>query len=60
MERVAKPLKNKVMSKERNSLGVGKAEILLRVEVNLRLLLNKHKNLILEMGVLKNQNSATV
>ena len=60
MERVAKPLKNKVMSKERNSLGVGKAEILLRVGVNLRLLLNKHKNLILEMGVLKNQNSATV
>jgi hypothetical protein len=51
VERVAKPLKNKVMSKERNQLGVGRAEVLLRAGMNLRLL-NKHKSMMQEMGLL--------
>ena len=48
---VPKPLKNKVMSKERNQLGVGRAEVLLRAGMNLRLL-NKHKSMMQEMGLL--------
>ena len=52
VERVAKPLKNKVMSKERNSIGVGRAEVLLRAGMNLRLL-NKHKSMMQEMGLLQ-------
>ena len=51
VERVAKPLKNKV-SKERNSIGVGRAEVLLRAGMNLRLL-NKHKSMMQEMGLLQ-------
>ena len=35
VERVAKPLKNKVLTKERNRLGTGRAELLLRAGLNL-------------------------
>jgi len=38
VERVAKPLKNSVMTKERSQLGTAKAEMLLRVGLNLRFL----------------------
>ena len=38
VERVAKPLKNKVWSKERNKLGPEKAAVLLRAGLNLRFL----------------------
>ena len=38
VERVAKPLKNKVMSKDRAGVTTGKAEVLLRAGINLRLL----------------------
>ena len=52
VERVAKTLKNKVLAKDRNKLGVGRAETLLRVGMNLRLL-NKHKKMMQQMGLLQ-------
>ena len=51
-ERVAKTLKNKVLAKDLNKLGVGRAETLLRVGMNLRLL-NKHKKMMQQMGLLQ-------
>jgi len=38
VERVAKPLKNSVLTKERNKTGLGKTEMLLRAGLNLRFL----------------------
>ena len=40
VERVAKPLKNKVLTKERNRLNTESAAVLLRAGINLRLLSN--------------------
>jgi hypothetical protein len=38
VERVAKPLKNSVLTKDRSKLSTGKSEMLLRAGLNLRFL----------------------
>ena len=38
VERAAKPLKNKIMTKQRNRMGRGTAEVLARAGMNMRLL----------------------
>jgi hypothetical protein len=43
VERIAKPMKHKVLEKHRNRLGIVKAELLLRVGLNLRALMARSK-----------------
>ena len=43
VERIAKPMKHSVLEKHRNRLGIVKAELLLRVGLNLRALLARSK-----------------
>jgi hypothetical protein len=45
VERIAKPMKHKVLEKHRNRLGIPKAEMLLRVGLNLRALMARGKAL---------------
>ena len=45
VERVAKPLKNKVWTNERNRLGPGNAAMMLRVGLNLRFLYESNQTL---------------
>ena len=45
VERIAKPMKHKVLEKQRNRLGIVKAELLLRVSLNLRALMARGKPL---------------